>query len=184
MTSAVFDGVPLEMHSHLCVFHHGPAERDELLIPFLADGLRHGEACRYFAVAGEKSAAERKLGGPRPRLEVNEAESQYRCDDTLDSHALLAELDEWTRREGTPCRVAGDMTWIGRSLRRPGQLEALFEHEINASAWASTHPVYALCFYDLDEFDGDVIVPMVNAHPQIWMTGVLLDNPYYQQPVL
>ncbi|GLY46886.1 MEDS domain-containing protein [Lentzea sp. NBRC 102530] len=182
MTTAVFDGAPLEMHSHLCVFHHGPAERDELLIPFLADGLRRGEACQYFAAAGERAGAERELGGPGPRLEVNEAASRYRCDDALDSDAFMAELDDWTREQGTPCRVAGDMRWAGRSLSRPGQLDALFQHEMNASRWVSTRPVYALCFYDLDLFDGDVIVPMVNAHPQIWMIGVLLDNPYHQRP--
>ncbi|MFD9701137.1 MEDS domain-containing protein [Lentzea sp. NPDC059081] len=182
MTSAVFDGVPLEVHSHLCVFHHGPAERDELVMPFLSEGLRDGESCQYFAMAGERGHAERELGAPHPRLQVSEAESRYRCEDELDSEAFMAELDEWTRRQGTSCRVAGDMRWAGSSLSRPGRLDALFRHEMNASRWVATRPVYALCFYDLDLFDGDVIVPMVNAHPQIWMTGVLLDNPYHQQP--
>ncbi|USX53798.1 MEDS domain-containing protein [Lentzea sp. HUAS12] len=183
MTVAVFDGVPLDVHSHLCVFHHGPAERDELLMPFLSDGLRRGEACQYFAMAGDRDDAERKLGGPHPRLQVNDAESRYRCDDGMDSDAFMAELDEWSGEQENPCRVAGDMRWAGSSLSRPGQLDALFRHEVNASRWVTTRPVYALCFYDLDLFDGDVIVPMVNAHPQIWMTGVLLDNPYHQQPL-
>lgn len=181
MTSAVFDGVPLEMHSHLCVFHRGHAERDDLLIPFLSDGLRRGEACQYFAVAGEKDDAERRLGGPHSRLQVHEPEDRYQCDDVLDSETILAELDEWSRREGTPCRIAGDMGWVERSLRRLGQLDALFQHEVNAGGWVNRRPVYALCFYDLDVFGGDVIIPMVKAHPQIWMTGVLVDNPYHQQ---
>lgn len=46
--SATFDGVELEMHSHLCVFHRGRAERDALLIPFLRDGLHLGQACRLW----------------------------------------------------------------------------------------------------------------------------------------
>ncbi|HEX8865210.1 MAG TPA: MEDS domain-containing protein [Lentzea sp.] len=183
MTSAVFDGVLLDLHSHVCVFHHGPAERDDLLIPFLSDGLRRGEACQYFTV-GDEGAAERKLGGPHPRLQVDEAEGQYRRDDALDSNALLAGLDEWARGEGVPCRITGDMGWLAKSLSRPGQLDTLVRHEMDAGQWVATRPVYALCFYDLDLFDGDVIVQMVNAHRQIWMTGVLLDNPYHQLPVV
>jgi hypothetical protein len=35
------------------------------------------------------------------------------------------------------------------------------------------------CLYDLDRFDGDVIVPIVRAHPKVWMNGVVLTNPYY-----
>lgn len=30
-------------------------------------------------------------------------------------------------------------------------------------------------------FDGDVIVPIVRAHPTVWMNGVVLTNPYYMQ---
>ena len=32
--------------------------------------------------------------------------------------------------------------------------------------------------YDLDRFDGDVIVPVVRAHPKVWMNGVVLTTPY------
>ncbi|MGW6442262.1 MEDS domain-containing protein [Lentzea sp. NPDC055074] len=179
MTNAMFDGGTLQVHSHLCVFHHGREERDELLIPFLSDGLRRGEACQYIGVAGEADDVEQRLGGPQPRLRVREPDVRYQRDDVFDGDAVLAELDEWTQREGTPCRVAGDMRWAGRSPRSPEQLDTLFRYEMNSGLWASRRPVYALCFYDLDVFDGDVIVPMVKAHPQIWMTGVLLDNPYH-----
>lgn len=33
--------------------------------------------------------------------------------------------------------------------------------------------------YDLDMFGGDVIVPIVRAHPKVWMNGVVPTNPYY-----
>ncbi|TWP53960.1 hypothetical protein FKR81_04200 [Lentzea tibetensis] len=176
--SAAFDGVELEMHSHLCVFHRGRAERDDLLIPFLSDGLRRGEACQYFAVAEEEGDAKRRLGDLGSQLR----EGRYQRGDVLDGDAILAELDEWSQTEGTTCRVAGDMGWVGRSPRRREQLDALFRYEVNAGLWVNRRQVYALCFYDLDVFDGDVIVPMVKTHPQIWMTGVLVDNPYHQQP--
>ncbi|MFI6095045.1 MEDS domain-containing protein [Lentzea sp. NPDC051213] len=180
--SAAFDGVEIELHSHLCVFHRGRAERDDLLIPFLSDGLRRGDACQYFAVAEEEGDVERSLGDLGSRLQVHLPEERPQRGGTLDSDAILADLDDWSERAGTTCRVAGDMGWVRSSLRRQEQLDALFQHEVNAGLWVNRRPVYALCFYDLDVFDGDVIVPMVKAHPQIWMTGVLVDNPYRQQP--
>src|ERR1041384_6562829 len=121
---ATFDGVELEVHSHLCVFHHGPTERDDLLIPFLHEGVRRGEACQYFPAAGEEGDAEKRLEALGPRLRVREPDGRRLRGDTLDSDAVLAELDDWSRREGTACRVAGDMGWVGRPLLRREQLDA------------------------------------------------------------
>jgi hypothetical protein len=115
---------------------------------------------------------------------VHEPGGRQLCGDTLDSDAVLAELDDWSLKEGTTCRVAGDMGWVGKDMRRPERLDALFRHEVNAGLWVNRRPVYALCFYDLDVFGGDVVVPMVKAHPKVWMTGVLVDNPYHQQPAV
>lgn len=181
MTSATFDSVSLDVHAHLCVFHHGRAERDSLLVPFLRDGLRRGEACQYFAAAGETDDAVNSLNGPDPLLLVHEPEGGHLRGDELDSDAVLADLDDWTARAGTTCRVAGDMGWAEGMLQPGEQMDALFRHEVNAERWVRTRPVYVLCFYDLGVFGGDVIVAMVKAHSQIWMGGVLIQNPYHQR---
>jgi hypothetical protein len=179
--STSLNGVTLDVHTHLCVFHHGRAERDSLLVPFLREGLRRGEACQYFAAAGEREDAESSLGGPDPLLVVQEPEGGHLRGDTFDSDTMLAELDAWSDAAETNCRVAGDMGWAERTLGHDDQMDTLFRHEVNAGVLVSRRPVYVLCFYDLDVFGGEVIVPMVKAHPQIWMGGVLLDNPYHQR---
>ncbi|MEU0878103.1 MEDS domain-containing protein [Lentzea sp. NPDC005914] len=179
--SATFDGVTLDVHAHLCVFHHGRDERDSLLVPFLRDGLRRGEACQYFVSAGESDDAVSSLDGPDPRLVVHEPKGGHLRGDTLASEAMLADLDDWAARSGTICRVAGDMGWVEEFLQPAGQMDALFQHELNAEMWVRTRPVYVLCFYDLGVFGGDVVVAMVKAHSQIWMGGVLIHNPYHQR---
>lgn len=40
-------------------------------------------------------------------------------------------------------------------------------------------PQVILCFYDLDLFGGDLIIPMIKSHPKVWMAGTLVENPYY-----
>ncbi|MCP2242417.1 MEDS domain-containing protein [Lentzea aerocolonigenes] len=121
------------------------------------------------------------LGGPDPLLEVHEPEGGHLGGGTFDSDTMLAELDAWSATAPTSCRVVGDMGWAERTLGHAEQMDALFSHEVNAGVWASRRSVYVLCFYDLNVFGGEVIVPMVKAHPQSWMGGVLLDNPYHQR---
>ena len=39
-----------------------------------------------------------------------------------------------------------------------------------------------LCLYDLDRFDGDVLVDILKTHPKVLVGGMVLDNPYYLEP--
>ena len=39
-----------------------------------------------------------------------------------------------------------------------------------------------MCLYDLDLFDGQVVVNLLRTHPKLLLCGSLLDNPYYLEP--
>jgi hypothetical protein len=28
-------------------------------------------------------------------------------------------------------------------------------------------------------FGGNVIIPVINAHPKVWLNGMILENPYF-----
>jgi MEDS: MEthanogen/methylotroph, DcmR Sensory domain len=36
---------PVPRGTHMCVFFSGPAERDQIVLPFLAEGIRAGQKC-------------------------------------------------------------------------------------------------------------------------------------------
>ena len=38
--------IEVDLGAHICAFYQGPAGRDEVLVPFLAEGMRLGEKCR------------------------------------------------------------------------------------------------------------------------------------------
>ncbi|WP_214369154.1 MEDS domain-containing protein [Pseudonocardia sp. H11422] len=48
--------------------------------------------------------------------------------------------------------------------------------------WVEANPVVGLCLYDLDLFDGDVLVPMIKGHPTVWLDGAVITNPYHLRP--
>jgi hypothetical protein len=33
--------------------------------------------------------------------------------------------------------------------------------------------------YDLDHFGGGVVVPMIRAHLRVWLSGLVIENPYH-----
>src|SRR5882672_4976396 len=40
-----FGGIEVPLGAHICVFYQGRAGRDEVMIPYLAEGMRRGEKC-------------------------------------------------------------------------------------------------------------------------------------------
>jgi hypothetical protein len=187
---STFGGFPVTPQSHLCVFHHGRAERDALLIPFLTEGLLQGHACRYYAAVGEKENIAAQLRKTSPTgpcgpdlIDLYEPEGGHLRDGKFDWVALWAGVVAWADQvfaepHVSSARIAGDMSWA-KPFVSPELVDELFESETNVTRWVRTRPVTALCFYDLELFGGDLIVPMVKAHPQVWMGGALVDNPYH-----
>ncbi|TQS43481.1 MEDS domain-containing protein [Cryptosporangium phraense] len=180
--AATLGGVSLDAGDHLCVFYRGQEERDRLLLPFLAEGLRAGHAVLYLGREGEKDTIAARLGG-RGNLEIGEPEDGHLRDGRYSPEDLFERLDDWVARTlssgAAPFgRTAGDMSWASR-LMSPGLVPELVGEEIAVTRWLRQYPLVVLCLYDLDLFGGELIIPMVKAHPKVWMAGTLVENPYY-----
>jgi hypothetical protein len=175
-------GATLQAGDHLCVFYRGQQERDRLLVPFLAEGLRAGHAVLYLGRDGEKETMPALLG-EHGNLELTEPENGHLRDGRYSPDDLFVRLDDWVERTLTSGaapfgRIAGDMSWASR-LMSPTLVAELVGEEIAVTSWLRQYPQVILCFYDLELFGGDLIIPMVKAHPKVWMAGTLVENPYY-----
>ncbi|MGW4527392.1 MEDS domain-containing protein [Amycolatopsis sp. NPDC004378] len=175
-------GVALAPGDHLCVFHRGRADRDRLLVPFLAEGLLAGDAVLYLAAEGEREDFRDRLPGVGD-LVLTEPETGHLRNGEFAPDALFAMLDGWSRRKlGTGDRpfgrIVGDMGWAAPRLSS-ALIGALLAEEAAVTGWGESFPQVVLCFYDLDLFGGDLIVPLIKAHPKFWMGGMLVENPYY-----
>ena len=194
--SATIGGLPVRTHDHVCLLYRGEKQRDELMVDFLAEGVRVGDRCycmiapdnaRMIATAVSNRTEQTAAGvtfEDLGRLEfIGPAGSHMRSGEFV-SDRMLEFWEDWGTtpygRDGVAyARIIADMSWAKPLVDAPGFVMDLARYETRFTIWARRHPQVTGCMYDLDRFDGDVIVPIVRAHPRVWMNGVVLTNPYY-----
>jgi hypothetical protein len=119
-------------------------------------------------------------------LQLAEPEGFYLNNGEFQPGALVESLHAWSRstfEEGGAefARIAADMSWAG-PLVEPAFIDKLIRYEMIATEWARAYPQFVVCLYDLDVFHGDVVIPIIKAHPKVWMSGAVVENPYYVTP--
>jgi hypothetical protein len=179
---ATLGGFPLSPHDHVCVFFRGSEERDRLFLPFLSDGLKAGHAVLFLAPAGEMVDIRPQLG-EMGDLELSEPEGGHLRNGRFAPAELLETLEGWAARKrlangGIFGRMVGDMSWIA-PLLTPQLMDMLVTEEVSVTGLVHRYPQICLCLYDLDLFGGDLIIPMIKAHPKAWIEGTLIENPYH-----
>lgn len=189
-------GVTLSEGDHICAFYRGAEGRDEMLVPFLRAGVEAGDLCTAVLDQVEPDElAERILdqgpdhisdpGGARDDgLSLLRSSDAYLRNGAFDKRAMIdfwdSSLSEGLaggRREFA--RSCGEMSWSLQPL--PG-VESLVEYESELNRFLPRYPQVILCLYDLDLFDGQVVVDLLRTHPKLLLCGSLLDNPYYLEP--
>jgi DNA-binding CsgD family transcriptional regulator len=141
----------LQSGEHVCALYSGPEERDRLLVPFLADGLRHGDDCVC-------------LADVRPRA------GEFSVDQGA---AVLAEtLRSSTDEASARLRAAADVPW-----RDAARADRLFAYESAVNEVLTELPVLFLCMYDVRRLAPSTIVDVLKMHSKVLLDGTVLDNP-------
>ncbi|MDT7706196.1 MAG: hypothetical protein QOG20_1803 [Pseudonocardiales bacterium] len=181
----IVGGIPAEPFDHICALYRGRDERDRLMMPFLRAGLREGDACLCLATDGESVELRSVLGRDHEvsKLIVTEPRNAYLRTGAFSGEPMLEFLREWSRscfeEDGRKfARLAADMSWALPLVSDPF-LEDLTAYEARATVWARSYPQSCVCMYDLDRFGGNAVFSVMRAHPKVWMSGVILENPYY-----
>lgn len=186
-------GVSIAPGDHICAFYRGRAQRDEVLLPFLRDGIRAGHKCiavmddpefeQITAPLAQQLDVEASLGSGQ--LDLLCSDSAYLAGG---SFSLERMLGFWEQGVGAALarsgysfvRAVGEMTWALRDL--PG-VEDLVRYEARLNRFLPRYPQVILCLYDLERFtDGQVLMELLRTHPKVLLSGQLLDNPWYIEP--
>lgn len=184
-------GVQLRPGDHLCAFYRQPAERDEILLPYLLGGLANGSKCTCVVDSCTPAYVLAKLGvsvdvAPyleQSQLEVLDSDETYLAGDGFLPARMLtfwAAKARWTgSHDSTVVRNIGDMTWAHRD--KPGVADlAMYESELNRII--GDYPQIILCLYDLNRCGGELILDVLKTHPKAMLGGMVIDNPYYLEP--
>ena len=183
-------GLRLSVGDHICGFYRRPSERDDILIPFLVEGLKAGDKCTCVVdsctpVDVLAKMSERIEVDPYVsvrQLEVLDAAGTYLANGGFLPERMLS-FWEGKARQGPAgpgfARNIGDMSWAHRSPRAVGDLIG-YESELNRIM--SSFPQVNLCLYDLTRCSGDLIMDVLKTHPKALLGGMVIDNPYYLEP--
>ena len=183
-------GVELNVGDHVCAFYPSMSERDEILIPYLAEGLHAGDKCIAVLDSGDGPSIARQVrdspDDPTARrgdLAMYDSRETYLADGRFATDAMLEFWEESvTEALGggfSFTRIAGEMTWALSEL--PG-VEDLVEYEAELNRFLPRFPQVVVCLYELDRFDGEVLVDVLKTHPKVLLGGIVLANPYYLEP--
>ena len=183
--------IVLNPGDHICAFYRGSAGRNEILIPYLEEGLKEGEKCICFLEVGAERLVRDQLESRAQadlmarHLSVLDFTQTYLRDGRFTQEQWFDFLDQSLSAaindEGYPCaRAAGEMSW---SLQKtcPG-VEELCSYEAKINWFAPRYPQILLCMYDLDQFSGDVVVDVLKTHPKVLLNNMIIENPYYVDP--
>ncbi len=186
-------GILMVPGDHICAFYRGAAQRDDILLPFLREGIRAGDKC--LCVLDDPDAervilplsltvdvdASRRSG----QFELLASDAAYLPEGTFRPVEMLAFWEHHVGRAVQHAgygfvRAVGEMTWALRDL--PG-VEYLVSYEAELNRFLPRYPQVILCLYDLERFtDGHVLMELLRTHPKVFMSGQLLENPWYLAP--
>lgn len=186
-------GVAIAPGDHICAFYRGSAQRDDVLVPYLREGILAGDKCICVMDDPDTRSVLSPLSGDLDvEFSLRTGQLELLCSDSayLPSgfFAVDAMLEFWERGVGGAVgdggfpfvRAVGEMTWALRDL--PG-VEHLVSYEARLNRFLPRYPQVILCLYDLERFtDGQVLMGLLRTHPKVLLSGQLLDNPWYTAP--
>lgn len=175
--------------THMCLLYSDEAERRRIIGKFLESGILGKEKVSYFAdimKPGEVRAWLLGMGIALPEddgFSILSAEKTYCPGRTFIPGKMLDTLRafyEQAKKNGYPnARVSGEMSWALKGIPGSGRL---MEYEALVNEVLLTHPVNAICQYDVKKFSGSAILDVLKVHPMMVVHSQIVQNPYYMQP--
>jgi len=175
---------------HACAIFSSAQDRHEVLLPFIAEGLRSGdraiqvidrqdrpERMRLMIESGIDADAAERSG----QLTMLDWEEIYLHGGMFDQHAVLSLADRIGEQAsaGTIARVWAEMGWATREL--PG-VRDLVEYEARLIEVLPKYDMAVVCAYDMNQFSSEFLFEVLRAHPCAMIERTLIENRSYVPP--
>jgi hypothetical protein len=185
-------GHTMGAHNHICAFFRHRDEEYSTLLPFITEGIDHGE--RAFHIVDPALRADhvnrlKKAGIPvavveqLQQLEVRDWHETYVPGGHFTPNAMLGlaeQLLEGVRLAGfTRTRIVAHMEWAVAGF---SGAENLVEYEARLNYVLPPYQDPVVCVYDTTRFSADVVLDILRTHPMMILEGVLQVNPFFVPP--
>ena len=184
-------GLEAEPGDHICGVFSGETERDQVLIPFLQAGLASGDKCICVVdgtapgkiIAALGPSGEAAALAPSKQLEVIGAADMYLRSGRFSADEVIG---SW-KAAISDAMYAGQFdvvraveAWSRRDLLPDMSELLMLESEMNR--YLPLYPQVVVCLYDVDRFGSGAVMNLVMTHPRMWVSGMVIENPYYLTP--
>jgi len=186
ITSDITD---LKPGNHICCFYEDEKEHEELVSSYIKHGLEKGEKVVYIldkhdldSVKGylEKVQVDVEHYTQKDQLVFYHSQDTYTKNGCFEPDLMIKDLEKIYQEaldEGYPAvRGSGEMSWM---LRTPESYEKLLEYENGLNHFLEDKNFYALCQYDVNDFDKNLLLDVLFLHPKIALGSKILNNFYY-----
>jgi hypothetical protein len=185
-------GLSVPTGTHICTFFRGSAGRDEIVLPFLAEGIGAQDKCICVLESRLPSDVLAGLGHQvdvGPPIQTGQLELVTPADAYLRSGRFSTEemLDYWSQAASAAeaggrfsiVRATGEMPSM---LDNPAGRSEFFRYEATLNDVIPKYPQVILCLYDLERWGAAVLMDTLRTHRQVIVDGMVHDNPYYIEP--
>jgi hypothetical protein len=173
--------------SHICAFYSDPATRDEVVMPFLAQGVRTGEKCIcVLASLGPQEVLARlghhvdlDLSVERGQIELATPADAYLSSGKFAPDDMFSFWKEAaTGAEAADYGIARAVGEMPRELDADARRQFI-RYEARLTEVVADLPALILCLYDLRLSGAEVLMDVLRTHSLAVVDGMLHENPYY-----
>ena len=183
----------LEPGDHSVLLYEEEKETLNPVVSFIKNSLKRGEICLYIQGDANTKLINSELQKERDdfsqliktrQLQFLSKEETYALSDQFEADkmiTLLKNLSSQAIEDGyTGLSITGELSWVLNYKRGKEEL-IKYEWLLNDEIF-DNYPVIALCRYNLNKFDNEIIKSILELHHYIIWKDNLYENPYYIEP--
>lgn len=179
---------------HICGLYETEKERDAILMGFLHTGDISNDLQMY-------CPSERSIDDFKDKYsKVYPLESEHLCDNNCFKLFSAKELyypegffspismdkglnvffTESQKNGKRNIRATAEMVWALDAI--PG-IKDLMVYESRLNLFIPKKPWISICLYNTAKFSGTMIMKVLQTHPYVINSGIITENPFYQNPI-
>ena len=172
-----------QVGDHVCAFYNGGGNSlDDIIVDYVCKGLQAGNKC-VCMIDSASSVRDRIPGELVSRdgiLQFLTEEEGYLPEGHFSKDTFIRSLEAMVQgvlSDGYDrLWLIGDGSVIARSAV---DMKMWFAAESEVNELAPRYPQFLMCLYNLDLFDGEMVMYVLKTHPRIFVNGMIIANPYY-----
>ncbi len=172
-----------QVGDHVCAFYsEGGYSRDDIVVDYLTRGLQAGNKC-VCVIDTPSSVRERiprELVSREGILQILTADEGYMPEGYFAKDAFIRRVEAMGKQafsEGYERTwLLGDDSFV---VRRGVDVKSWFAAESWATEAGTQYLHLIMCLYNLDLFDGELVMYVLQTHPRIFVNGLIITNPHY-----